>query len=333
MHRTSIFGRQVWLYPTLGIVLLSLAQGAIADALYRPGDSVEYKVRGSYPAQWVQGRVIKEYPGGSQYLIREAPNPYFPEGPEVAYATSELRRPGAAPAHSITPTAPRPDTSTSMPTTVERTSIPLGTGLLGKEELLAYARQLMGNQPYADSSRREKALEQIRDTIKARGTDFQYSAVDDFSNRMYAQGTMSSHIGFAINSNFGPPPRLDDYFGTFHLRAANRGSKSAKSDGTRVIVTTTDSQHESGALTINRDGTYVWNYLRGSSPETWKRGHWRAASPEEMLPWEAGPAIWLLEAKQGSDYMVRMDRQPDWRGWIEVGAGKGRTPVEYGRRP
>jgi len=28
-----------------------------------------------------------------------------------------------------------------------------------------------------------------------------------------------------------------------------------------------------------------------------------------------------------------MDRQPGWRGWIEVGAGKGRTPVEYGRRP
>jgi hypothetical protein len=327
MDNHSLFGRSRWLYPACGILLLSLAQVASTETLYRPGDSVEYKVRGSYPEKWAQGLVIREYPGGSQYLVREAPTRFFPDGPEMAYATSELRRPGSAPAPVVTPTA------TSRPVALENIAIHSGAGLLAQEELLALARRLMGDQPYADSFRREKVLEQIRDTIKARGTDFQYSAIGEFANRMYAQGTMSSHIGFAINSNYGPHPRLDDYFGTFHLRAASRGSKSAQSDGSRVIVITTDAQHESGALTINRDGTYLWAYLRGSAPETWKRGRWRAAAPEEMLPWEAGPAIWLLDAKQGSDYMVRMDRQPDWRGWIEVGAGKGRTPVEYGRRP
>lgn len=332
MDRIALFRRAGWLCPIVG-VLLSLTQVALAESPYRPGESVEYKVRGSYPEKWDLGRVIREYPGGSQYLIREAPTPYFPEGPEVAHATTELRRPGALATAHTKPAPARPESTATATTPVGRTVIPMGEGLLGKEELIAYARRLMGDQPFADSSRREKVLEQIRDTIKARGADFQYITLDEFSNRMYAQGTMSSHIGFAINSNFGPPPTLDDYIGTFHLRAANRGSKSVKSDGSRVTVTTTDSQHESGALTINRDGTYVWAYLRGSSPDTWKHGRWRVVSAEEMLPWEAGPAIWLQDAKQGADYMVRMDRQPGWRGWIEVGAGKGRTPVEYGRRP
>jgi hypothetical protein len=203
MRDISFFGRNGWLDPLFGILLLGLTQGAIADALYRPGDSVEYKVRGSFPAQWAQGRVIREYPGGSQYLIREAPNLYFPEGSEVAYATSELRRPGPMVAPSNVHTAPRPETTTSTPVTLEKATIPMATGLLGKEELLAYARRLMGDQPYDDSSRRDKVLGQIRDTIKARGTDFQYSAIDEFSNRMHAQGTMSSHIGFAINSKIG----------------------------------------------------------------------------------------------------------------------------------
>jgi hypothetical protein len=332
MDHITTFRRSCRLSPIFGI-LLSLTQLALAESPYRPGESVEYKVRGSYPEKWDQGRVIREYPGGSQYLIRQAPSLFFPEGPEMTYATSELRRPGTLVTAPTQPAAARPERAAPTVASIEKTTLPMGDGLLGKEELIVYARRLIGDQPFADSSRREKALEQIRDTIKARGTDFQYSAIDEFSNHMYAQGTMSTHIGFAINSNFGPPPTLNDYIGTFHLRAANRGSKSVKSDGTRATVTTTDSQHESGALTINRDGTYVWAYLRGSSPETSKHGRWRVASPEEMLPWEAGPAIWLLDAKQGADYMVRMNRQPGWRGWIEVGAGKGRTPVEYGQRP
>ena len=305
--------------------------GLHAEPPYRQGETIEYKVRGSYPPQWASGRFIRELPGATQYLIHEAPSRFFPEGSEVAYSPTDLRRPQSAQAPAAPDiAAPAPPASNI---TVHTAHAPAGDGLLGREALLAYARGLMGEQPFADSAHRERVLLQIRDTIKARGTDFQYSATDDFANRMNAQGTLSSHIGFAINSNFGPAPRLEDYFGTFHLRAASRGSQSVRQEGGRVIVTTTDAQHESGALTIERDGTYVWATLRGSPPETWKRGRWRQAAPAEMLPWEAGPAIWLMDAKQGGDYLVRMDRQPGWRGWIEVGAGAGRTPVEYGRRP
>lgn len=310
---------------------------AMAQAPYQPGEVIEYKVRGTYPERWQPGRFLRELPGGSQYLIREVPSQFFPEGSESAYAPADLRRPrdGAKPSGPVADAARQPAPTPKGPAAAPpgKAIATQGKGLLGKEELIAYARQVMGDHPFADSRHREAALNQIRDTIKARGTDFQYSSGDDFSNRMNAQGTLSSHIGFAVNSNHGPHPRLDDYFGTFHLRAASRGSKSAKTDGSRVIVTTTDSQHESGALTINRDGTYVWVYLRGDPPAKWKRGKWREAGAEELLEWEAGPALWLLDAKQGGDYMVRMSREPGWPGWIDVGAGKGRTPVEYGRRP
>ena len=322
--------------PTMLVAALLWGLGmtsAMAQAPYRAGEVVEYKVGGTYPEQWLQGRFIRELPGGSQYLIHAAPSQFFPEGPEIAYAPADLRRPGAG----VQPTTPEMvKAQPKLSPTIQRGAqaiIEQGQGLLGKDELLVYARQVMGDAPFADSSQREISLNRIRDTIKVRGTNFQYASGDEFANQMSAQGTLSTHIGFAINSNHGPHPRIDDYFGTFHLRSASRGAKSAKSSGSRLIVTTTDSQHESGSLTINPDGSYVWVYLRGDPPAKWKRGQWRAVNADEFLPWEAGPAIWLLEAKQGYDYMVRASREPGWSGWIDVGAGKGRTPVEYGRRP
>lgn len=69
-------------------------------------------------------------------------------------------------------------------------------------------------------------------------------------------------------------------------------------------------------------------------PETqWLKGRWREVKPGEGNTWEGGPAIWLMKAKQGYDYMVRVGRDPAWPGWIDVGMGLARTPVEYGRRP
>ena len=100
-----------------------------------------------------------------------------------------------------------------------------------------------------------------------------------------------------------------------------------------TIVRTTDSQAESGQLTINPDGTYAWQMGRGADQQqaSTLRGNWRWVSAAEMQAWDGGPAIWLLKAKQGFDYMMRADREPGYADWIDVGMGKGRTPVEYGR--
>ena len=289
---------------------------------YQPGDVIEYKARGTYPTKWERGVFVRELPGGKQYLIREKPNQFFPQGAEIAFTPDEIRPPGFTQPPQPTPT-PAP---ASVPTQQPRTTT-VGGGLLGKEEVIAFARQVMGPNPW-NNPQREAALAQVRDLINQRGVSFVRDA--DFRARMDAQGTMSSHIGFAVDSNYGPAPQLNAYMGTWLLRAANRGSRSVSADGR--TVTTTDSQAESGRLTIEPGGAYVWEVLRGDPPAKWLRGKWRPVAPGEANVWEGGLAIWLEKAKQGYDCMVRMNRQPGWSDWIDVGMGAARTPVEYGRK-
>lgn len=297
------------------VISLALLTLAAFSQSFKQGEAIEYRDGSSYPAKWEKGVFVKMLPGGTQALIRKKPSQFFPEGSESAFAIADIRSPQPAAAQPAPPAAPIP-------------APPAGEGLLTKEQVLAYAKQLMGPNPWGNPSR-DAILDQIRDYVKTRGTSFQPDL--DFSNRMGAQGTYSVHIGYAASANYGKPPKPESYFGTWLLRAANRGSQSYTTSGGRRVVQTTDSQAESGQLTINPDGTYAWQVLRGQS--TVLKGNWRWVRPEEMHAWEGGPALWLLTAKQGADYMVRGGREPGYEGWIDVGAGKGRTPVEYGRRP
>ncbi len=294
---------------------------------FRPGDVIEYKAHGTYPPKWERGVFVSELPGGKQYVIREKPTEFSPQGSQIAYSVDEVRRPGSAPAPTPATAAPAPAPNReAAPASPPPPNLP-GGGLLTKGEVIAYARQVMGPNPW-NNPRRDSALAQIRDLITRRGVGFVKD--DDFRSRMDAQGTNSSHITFAVDSNYGPAPQLNSYLGTWLLRAANRGSRSLSADGR--WVTTTDSQAESGRITIEPAGTYVWEVLRGDPASKWLRGKWRAVAQGEANPWEGGPALWLEKAKQGYDCMMRMDRTPGWTDWINVGMGAARTPVEFGRR-
>ncbi len=152
----------------------------------------------------------------------------------------------------------------------------------------------MGPNPW-NNPNRDAALAQIRDLINLRGVNFVKD--DDFRARMDAQDTNSTHISFAVDSNYGPAPQLNSYLGTWLLRAANRGSRSVSADGR--YVTTTDSQAESGRLTIGANGTYVWETLRGDPPAKWLRGRWRVVAPGEANAWEGGLALWFGEGQAG----------------------------------
>lgn len=307
-----------------------------AEASYQPGDKIEYIAWG----KWEPGVIESLLPGGKQYLVRRKPSEFFPQGDTAAYAPEQLRRPVAAaptPAPAVLSPEPvhaKPAPAVRQTAAAKKTSRPAavaaqGGGLLSKEEVIAYARQVMGDDPWGNPQR-EAALNQIRDHIKARGTSF--AADSDFENRMNQQGTLSSHIKWAVDLHRGPAPKVSDYVGKWELTAANRGSHSYSTSGSTTTRTTTDSQARSGVLEIEADGTYVWKQGRNDPLAQWLRGMWREAKPEEMNPWEAGPAIWLEKAKQGYDCMVRMGRDPAWPGWMEVGMGPGRTPVEYGHR-
>ena len=323
-------------------MLTGVIPAVVKAQAFQPGETIEYMDRGSWPHKWERGVYIRELPGGRQVLIHQKPNQFFPKGSETAADPADLRRPGAA---AIAPANPAPAqgaaatiadaganaTPAAKPTALAsvqpkptRTTPPIaGGGLLGKEEVIAYARARIGADPWKNPPRDDN-LADIRDYIRARGTNF--SADADFSARMNAQSSYSSQIGWAVNSNRGPHPTLSNYFGTWQIKtAANRGSHSTGSDsaGRRTIITTDSQAKMNEQLTINPDGTYAWAGLRG---------RWREVDGAEKPPSEGGPAIWLLKAKQGVDYMVRIGRDPAWPGWIDVGQGPGRIAIAYGQR-
>ncbi|HEY1066126.1 MAG TPA: hypothetical protein VGE52_08450 [Pirellulales bacterium] len=326
------------LYLAFGLAVL-IVTGPVAwagDAEFQPGDVIEYKVGVSVPVKWERGVIIKPLDGGKQYLIHEKPSQFFPEGPERAYSPEELRRLGPdAPPPPRTPgrnpNPPQPDDDASNVANADDAE-----GLLSEEDVLAFCRKVFGGadrETNEGNPMRTMFSDLVREHIKQHGTNFKASATGKFYEKLHAQGTGSVHIVQAINDNYGKHPELTDYVGTFLLRASNRGSNSVKPDGAGVKkILIQDSQAESGRLTINADGTYEWELMRGDPPAKWLRGKWREAQPAEMMPTEGGPAIWLEEAKGGDEYMVRMDREVGYADWINVGYGKGRTPVEYGRR-
>ena len=207
---------------------------------------------------------------------------------------------------------------------------PGGKGLLSKADILAYARKVFGpGDPHADSAKRDANNDAIRDLIKARGTSFKMDL--DFSNALGKLGAFTVHISAAVNDNFGQHPKLQNYFGTFLLRAANRGTKSlAKANG-KTVLKTTDAQYEAGSLTITRDGRYVWKVSRNDPAAAWVTGKWREATAAEKQFWEGGPSIVLEKARDGQEYTVRTSREKGYEKWIDVGIGKGRIAVNYGR--
>lgn len=315
---------------SLPLVSVCVANSTFAQD-FKPGDAIEYKVGGVVPEQWERGVVIRLLVGGKQYLIHEKPSPFFPQGPEVAYALTDLRAPQKAkdpkpdprgmPGDPKSPITPKP--SGEGPVT--------GTDRLSKDEVIAYVKQLFGpGDPFADGKRRDANILKIRDLIKSRGANFLPD--DAFNKEMDKIGANLPMVGFALRDNFGKAPTLDDYYGSFLLRTSNRGTKSATKDGTKVVITTRDAQFEAGSLTINKDATFVWKISRNDPESKWVTGKWHEATDDEKQPTEGGPSIVLEKARQNEDYTVRACRVPDYEGWIDVGMGKGRIGISYGRR-
>lgn len=204
--------------------------------------------------------------------------------------------------------------------------------LLSKQDVIAHAKQVFGpGDPFADGNVRQVKLDQIRDFIKARGTDFLPDL--DFENKEMPAGMLSVHVKSAIVANYGKHPRPEDYIGKFWMGPSKRGFVAETNEGKKVVVSPEErSRTEPGMLIIEKDGTFIWMLSVFHTPDRWIRGKWREVKPEEMHLWEGGPAIWLEKAHEGRDYMARMCREPYYVRWLEVGEAKARTSMQYGRK-
>lgn len=305
-------------WPAL-LAALALGGAVLAQETYKPGDPVEYRVRGSDSSEtWERGVIVRSSEGGKQYIVREKSSKYYPEGFQRAYNPEDLRTPRKAATDPKTAADPKSAVDSKKAIKVEPPADG-GDGLLSKEDVLAFAKKTFGpGVPFADSKQREINLNTIRDHIKARGTDF--VADTPFDDAM--GGMHSVSIGYAIKANYGKHPKLKDYLGTWYLRPVQYWTRDFK-DTVRV--------YEGGILTIDADGTYEWKDNLGGKARV-VEGKWREAKSDEMAVWEGGLAVWLEKAREGRNYMARMARHPDYLGCIEVGDGKGRTGAVRGRK-
>ncbi|HEY1171489.1 MAG TPA: hypothetical protein VGH19_08985 [Verrucomicrobiae bacterium] len=167
-------------------LMVLLPQETWAQA-FKAGQVIEYRVRGAYPEVWERGTILRELEGGKQYLIRQKPSQFYPEGLEYAYSPNDLRTakdakplepvtgkttPTTAPTPIPAPApAPKPAT-TETPRTAPAPAVQ-GHGLLTKAEVIAYAKQIFGPGDAFANPQRDALLNQIRDLIKTRGVSFE----------------------------------------------------------------------------------------------------------------------------------------------------------------
>jgi hypothetical protein len=201
--------------------------------------------------------------------------------------------------------------------------------LLTKSDVLELSAGLMGDDPWAQPHR-EEALNAIRDLIKSTGVDFRYSLA--FDNEMGAQNTADVRINDAIAVNYGSHPTLKAYVGTFLVGRFRPGHIREETNGQGVTTYfAADGYEPLGILYIGSDHTFAWDVSGGG--KTVVDGRWHEASEAEKFAYEGGPAIVLEQARGGYDYTVRVRRQADFEGWLQVGQGQARVGSQYANRP
>ena len=269
---------------------------ALAPALaqsFSENQPIEYLDYG----KWEPGVYLYLTPSGKQAIIRRKPSEYFPQGDTAAWELEKIR-PKATPAANN----PRPQNQ-EAPTQAIQNSGPVTAagGPLSKAEILGYLEKNLGNNPFGPN--RQQVQKDLAALIKARGLNFVFQNNDDFSAQLDKKFSPESTVRSPLWANSGPPPKEQEYMGTFKLQV--NVNQHHSTDG--VYRYTMDGGANSGSLTVNPDGSYLWNGVRG---------RWRSAREDEKRD-EGGAAIVLVSAKGGEDWIVYRNRQvPD--NWIKV---------------
>ena len=305
------------------ILLIANDLGA-AEAAFSPGDKIEYKVSGS-PEKWEPGEVIRVLPGATQVVIRERPNQFYKDGFERAYSLSDVRRPGAQPATDAT-AKPAPANAAPAAAPPAARTVTTAGGLMSQQEILDFLRTRLGDQPF-QHPQRDQVKRDLAETVKRRGVDFRYEAVSDFSNQLGKYGA-TSDITFPIDANFGPPTQRGWLMGAWTMDIIGSPTYFVKGN---TLYRRGEIGAKGGLLTINADGTYVWQPYLNDPPAKHIRGKWRNASAQDMNH-QGGDGIVLLAAKSGWDWIVTQERASQAGDSIRVSELSSRQMREFGGR-
>jgi hypothetical protein len=201
-----------------------------------------------------------------------------------------------------------------------------GGGLMSQQEILGYLQAKLGDQPF-QHPQREQIRRELAEMIKRRGVDFRYEAVSDFSNRLGKYGA-TSEITFPIGDNFGPPTAGGWLHGAWMMDIIGSPTYFVKGN---YVYRRGEIGAKGGLLTINPDGTYVWQAYLNDPPAKHVRGQWRNASMQEMR-YQGGEGIVLLAAKSGWDWIVVQERNSQAGDSIRVSDLTSRQMREFGGR-
>ena len=276
----------------LGLSLVFTASAQDVSS-YRVGERVEYKAS-SYPEKWRGGTVVKLSPEYKQLIVRWDPGDY-PTEYQQAYPVSDVRHLGAAPA-----AAPTPEPAPAAPATAATAAAaPLAAGgpPMTKAEILAAFRAAPGGAKSLDACRA------VISRIKARGVVEPLGASDDVQPIAAAGcfGAQDTDVVAASRTNIGAPVGTSWLAGTWAMVVIGGTVDTLHADG--WIYRQNESIAKLGFLKIENGGAYTWKVDPTDPPEKYVHGHWRLATPAEMVL-QGGAGIVLEHAAEGADWIA-----------------------------
>lgn len=309
-------------FLTIGLIFILDLQAVAQKKDYKPGEKIEWKSSG-YPETWEEATFVKATPDGSQPIIREKPNQFNKDGFQRGTSWADIRPLRAIPTKAPDVTNQNQD---SKDNTVTETTKDFGTGLMTQGEVLSFLQTRMGDKPF-QNPRREEIKKELAEMIKARGLDFRYSeTTPDYFSRLAKYNGITSEVSFPLRDNYGAPTKQAWLMGAWKLGKIGAAVDYTKNG--RVYRQGEIGVGNVGTLSLNANGTYVWNSVTATSTN----GKWREATKAEMKS-QGGDGIVLIKAKSGYDWIVTKNRTTTLAGdWLSISELATRQINEFGSR-
>lgn len=291
------------------LICVTLAGVAFAQGKdYKPGEKIECKT--SYSKDdWGPCTFVGKSYDGSQPIIRDDQG--FQKGlPDWTWVRPAAAKPANDRARNNQPAAE--DVNKQNAANVVKRDVaaradaaPAGQGLMSQADVINFLKTRLGPDPFANP-RRYEIKDRLAEEIKRRGLNFRFEAVSPFFDELSKYIGVTSDISNPLKDNYGPPTKQSWLLGTWKLDVVGATTEYEAND--RIWRKEASAAANIGRLTVNADGTYIW---QASAPAKTFRGQWRKATAEEMKT-QGGDGIVLLKAKEGWDWIVTQNRR--WAG-------------------